>query len=230
MSADQSARDVVRALERMGDRSRLEGMARFGIDTTRAVGVTVTELRRFARDLGHDHELAAALWASGVHEARLLASLVDEPAMVSEAQMEAWVADLDSWDVCDGVCGNLFDRTPFALDKAVEWSGREPEFEKRAAFALMASAAVHRKDLPDAAFASLLPVIRAQAIDERNYVKKAVSWALRQIGKRSSGLNSRAVRTAEQIERSDSLAARWVARDAQRELRSDAVQARLRKS
>lgn len=205
-------------------------MSRFGIDTTRAVGVTVTELRRFARDLGHDHGLAAALWASGVHEARLLASLVDEPAMVSETQMEAWVADLDSWDVCDGVCGNLFDRTPFALDKAVEWSGREPEFEKRAAFALMASAAVHRKDLPDAAFASLLPVIRAQAIDERNYVKKAVSWALRQIGKRSSGLNSRAVRTAEQIERIDSRAARWVARDALRELRSDAVQARLRKS
>ncbi len=205
-------------------------MARFGIDTTRAVGVTVTELRRFARDLGHDHELAAALWASGVHEARLLASLVDEPAMVSETQMEAWVADLDSWDVCDGVCGNLFDRTPFALDKAVEWSSREPEFQKRAAFALMASAAVHRKDLPDAAFASLLPVIRAQAIDERNYVKKAVSWALRQIGKRSSGLNSQAVRTAEQIERIDSRTARWVARDALRELRSDAVQARLRKS
>ena len=205
-------------------------MARFGIDTTRAVGVNVTELRRFARDLGHDHELAAALWASGVHEARLLASLVDEPAMVSEAQMEAWVIDLDSWDVCDGVCGNLFDRTPFALDKAVEWSTREPEFEKRAAFALMASAAVHRKDLPDAAFASLLPVIRAQAIDERNYVKKAVSWALRQIGKRSPGLNSQAVRTAERIERIDSRAARWVARDALRELRSDAVQARLRKS
>jgi 3-methyladenine DNA glycosylase AlkD len=227
MSADERARDVVRTLERMGDRSRLEGMARFGIDTGRAVGVTVTELRRFARDLGHDHELAAALWASGVHEARLLASLVDEPAMVSEAQMEAWVADLDSWDVCDGVCGNLFDRTPFALDKAVEWSSREPEFQKRAAFALMASAAVHRKDLPDAAFASLLPVIRAQAIDERNYVKKAVSWALRQIGKRSSGLNRRAVRTAEQIERIDSRAARWVARDALRELRSDAVQARL---
>jgi 3-methyladenine DNA glycosylase AlkD len=230
MSVDERARDVVRTLERMGDRSRLEGMARFGIDTRSAVGVTVSELRRFARDLGHDHELAAALWASGVHEARLLASLVDEPALVSEAQMEAWVADFDSWDVCDGVCGNLFDRTPFALDKAVEWSNREPEFEKRAALALMASAVVHRKDLPDAAFASLLPVIRAQATDERNYVKKAVSWALRQIGKRSSGLNPLAIRTAEQIERIDSRAARWVARDALRELRSDAVQARLRKS
>jgi 3-methyladenine DNA glycosylase AlkD len=132
----------------MGDPSRLEGMARYGIRTDHAVGVTVTELRHLARGLRPDHELAAALWASGIHEARILASLVDEPARVSRAQMDAWVADLDSWDVCDGVCGNLFDRTPFVLDKAVEWSTREPELEKRAAFALMASAAVHRRDLP----------------------------------------------------------------------------------
>ena len=142
--------------------------------------------------------------------------------------MEAWVADLDSWDVCDGVCGNLFDRTPFALDKAVEWSTREPELEKRAAFALMASAAVHRRDLPDAAFASFLPVIREQSSDDRNYVKKAASWALRQIGKRSPELNARAIRTAEQIERTDALSARWIARDALRELRSDAVRARAK--
>jgi 3-methyladenine DNA glycosylase AlkD len=130
------AREVLQTLEEMGDPSRLEGMARYGIDTSRAVGLSVSELRRIARGLGRDHELAAALWAAGVHEARILASLVDEPARVSRAQMDAWVADLDSWDVCDGVCGNLFDRTPFALDKAVEWSTREPELEKRAAFAL----------------------------------------------------------------------------------------------
>jgi 3-methyladenine DNA glycosylase AlkD len=130
MTAEDRARDVVRTLQRMGDRSRLEGMARFGIDTGRAVGVTVTELRRVARELGRDHDLASALWASGIHEARILASLVDDPALVTEAQMEAWVVDLDSWDVCDGLCGNLFDRTPFALDKAIEWSAREPEFEK----------------------------------------------------------------------------------------------------
>lgn len=227
MTAAERAREVVRTLKAMGDPPRLEGMSRFGIDTNRAVGVSVTELRRVARDLGHDHDLATALWASGVHEARILASLVDEPARVSKAQMEAWVADLDSWDVCDGVCGNLFDRTPFALDKAVEWSTREPEFEKRAAFALMAWAAVHRKDLPDAAFASVLPVIRAQATDDRNYVKKAISWALRQIGKRSVELNARAIRTAEQIGRMDARSARWIARDALRELRSDAVRARL---
>lgn len=230
MPAEDRARDVVRTLERMGDRSRLEGMARFGIHTSRAVGVTVTELRGVARELGRDHDLASALWATGVHEARILASLVDDPALVTEAQMESWVADLDSWDICDGVCGNLFDRTPFALDKAVEWSAREPEFEKRAGFALMAWAAVHRKDLPDAAFASLLPVIRAQATDDRNYVKKAISWALRSIGKRSVGLNVRAVATAERIGRLDARAARWIARDALRELRGEAVQARLRKA
>jgi len=142
--------------------------------------------------------------------------------------MDAWVADLDSWDVCDAVCGNLFDRTPFALDKAVEWSAREPEFEKRAGFALMAWAAVHRKDLPDRAFASLLPLIRERSTDDRNYVKKAVSWALRQIGKRSAGLNTKAIRTAEQIEGMDARASRWIAHDALRELRSDEVQARLR--
>jgi len=203
-------------LEDMGDPSRLEGMARYGIRTDHAVGVTVTELRHLARGLRPDHELAAALWASGIHEARILASLVDEPARVSQAQMD------------DGVCGNLFDRTPFALDKAVEWSTREPELEKRAAFALMACAAVHRRDLTDAAFGSLLPVIREQASDDRNYVKKAVSWALRQIGKRSAELNARAIRTAEQIERTDARSARWIARDALRELRSDAVQTRLK--
>ena len=211
----------------MGDPARLEGMARYGIQTADAVGVTVTELRRLARRLGRDHGLAAGLWASGVHEARILASLVDDPALVTEAQMDAWVADLDSWDVCDGVCGNLFDRTPFALDKAAEWTAREAEFEKRAGFALIAWAAVHRNDLPDRAFAELLPTIRERSTDERTYVKKAVSWALRSIGKRSRGLNTKAIRTAEQIARIDARAARWVARDVLRELRGDPVQARL---
>ena len=211
----------------MGDPARVEGMARYGIRTDHAVGVTVTELRRLARGLRPDHELAAALWTSGVHEARILASLVDEPALVTEAQMDAWVSTLDSWDVCDAVCGNLFDRTPFALDKAVEWAGREPEFERRAGFALMAWASVHRKDLPDQAFASLLPTIRESSTDDRTYVRKAVSWALRQIGKRSPGLNAKAISTAERIGRIDTRASRWVARDALRELQSDAVQERL---
>jgi 3-methyladenine DNA glycosylase AlkD len=202
-------------------------MARYRIRADHAFGVTVTELRGLARRLRPDHELAAALWSSGVHEARILASLVDDVTLVTEEQMDAWVSGLDSWDVCDAVCGNLFDRTPFALDKAVEWTGREPEFERRAGFALMACAAVHRKDLPDRAFAALLPTIRASSTDDRIYVKKAISWALRQIGKRSAGLNAGAIRTAEQIGRIDARASRWVARDALRELRSDAMQSRL---
>lgn len=219
---------MLRTLEDMGDPSRIRGMARYGIRTDDAVGVTVTELRQLARGLRPDHELAAALWTSRVHEARILASLVDDPTLVTEEQMDAWVSDLDSWDVCDGVCGNLFDRTPFALDKAVEWAGREPEFERRAGLATMAWAAVHRKDLPDVAFAALLPTIHESSTDDRTYVKKAVSWALRQIGKRSKGLNAEAIRTAEQIGRIDTRASRWVARDALRELRSDAVRSRLK--
>ena len=203
-------------------------MARYGIRTDHAVGVTVTELRHLARGHPPDHELAAALWASGVHEARILASLVDDPTLVTEAQMDAWVSVLDSWDVCDAVCGNLFDRTPFALDKAVEWSAREPEFEKRAGFALMAWSSTHRKDLPDRSFAALLPTIRESSTDDRTYVRKGISWALRSIGKRSPALNAKAIRTAEQIGRNDGRASRWIGRDVLRELRSDAVQARLK--
>jgi len=212
----------------MSDPSRLEGMARYGIRTDHAVGVTVTELRHLARGHPPDHELAAALWASGVREARILASLVDDPTLVTEAQMDAWVSVLDSWDVCDAVCGNLFDRTPFALDKAVEWSAREPEFEKRAGFALMAWSSTHRKDLPDRSFAALLPTIRESSTDDRTYVRKGISWALRSIGKRSPALNAKAIRTAEQIGRNDGRASRWIGRDVLRELRSDAVQARLK--
>jgi hypothetical protein len=201
-------------------------MAGYGIDTSRAVGLSVSELRRIARGLGRDHELAAALWASGVHEARILASLVDEPARVSQAQMDAWVADLDSWDVCDGVCGNLFDRTPLALAKAVEWSAREPEFEKRAGFALMAWAAVHRKDLPDSAIAA--------ASDPRGGDRRS------QLREEGGLLGAAADRKAEpraqcpgdpdrRTARPDghTRSARWIARDALRELRSDAVRARL---
>lgn len=212
------------------DRTRLEGMSRFGIDTRNALGVTVTELRGLARRLGRNHDLAAALWESEIHEARILATMVDDPAHVTEAQMERWVSDLGSWDLCDQLCGNLFDRTPFVSDMALRWSRREAEFVKRAGFALMASSAVHRKDLPDARFEMFLPAIRAQASDDRNYVRKAASWALRQIGKRSLGLHRKAIATARQIERIDSRSARWIARDVLRELESAAVRERLRRT
>ncbi len=211
----------------MGDPGQLDGMARFGIKTDRALGISVTELRAFARTLGRDHRLADELWRSGIHEARILASIVDDPALVTEGQMERWVAAFDSWDLCDQVCGNLFDRTPFAFAKALEWSEREPEFTKRAGFALMAWAAVHRKDVPDRELEAFLRPIRDQATDDRTYVKKAVNWALRQIGKRSPGLHRRAVATARAIQRMDAPSARWIARDALRELESPAVRERL---
>lgn len=219
---------VLQQLRASADRSRLEGMGRFGIDTRNALGVTVTELRGLARRIGRDHDLAAALWQSEIHEARLLATMVDEPSSVTEAQMERWVSDLTSWDLCDQLCGNLFDRTPYAFDKALGWSRRDEEFVKRAGFALMATSAVHRKDVSDARFEVFLPAISAQATDDRNYVKKAVSWALRQIGKRSPSLNRKAIATAREIERIDARAARWIARDVRRELESPAVRDRLR--
>jgi 3-methyladenine DNA glycosylase AlkD len=203
-------------------------MGRFGIDTRNALGVTATELRGLARRVGRDHDLAAALWQSEIHEARLLATMVDEPSSVTEAQMERWVSDLTSWDLCDQLCGNLFDRTPYAFDRALGWSRRDEEFIKRAGFVLMATSAVHRKDVSDARFEVFLPAISAQATDDRNYVKKAVSWALRQIGKRSPGLNRKAIATAREIERIDARAARWIARDVLRELESPAIRGRLR--
>jgi 3-methyladenine DNA glycosylase AlkD len=211
----------------MADPEQRAGMARFGIDTEHALGIRVTELRAFARTLGRDHALAGALWRSGIHEARMLATLVDDPAAVTERQMEAWVRDLDSWDLCDGLCGNLLDRTPFAFAKAVEWSEREREFEKRAAFALMAWTAVHRKDVDDERFEAFLPLIVAQSTDDRTYVRKAVNWALRQIGKRSPHLNRLAIRTARQIRAIGTRPARWIASDALRELESPAVRERL---
>jgi len=204
-------------------------MARFGIATDRALGgSSVPYLRWLAKRLGKDHGLAAELWASGLHEARILAALVDEPDRVTEEQMEAWAAEFDSWDIVDGVCGSLFDKTPFAYAKAMAWSSREEEFVKRAAFALMAMLAVHDKQAPDSSFEAWLPVIEREAGDPRNFVRKAVNWALRQIGKRNRALNAKAIEAAERVRSTGPRSARWVASDALRELRSQPVQARLR--
>ena len=206
-------------------------MARFGIQPrTRVLGISVPALRSLAKEIGTDHRLAGELWRSGIHEARVLATMVDDPARVTEAQADRWARSLDSWDECDQLCSNLLSGTPFAFAKAVEWAGRNPEFEKRAGFALMAALSVHAKDAPDRAFERFLPVIRREATDERNFVRKAVNWALRQIGKRDERLHAEAITTAERIGRMDSPAARWIAADALRELRSDAVRARLARS
>lgn len=204
-------------------------MARFGINPDRALGVRIPDLRRLAKEFGKDHALALALWRTEVHEARILASMVDEPQRVTERQMESWVRGIDSWDVCDQVCGNLFDRAALASEKTVEWMGREEEFVKRAGFALAAWRAVHDRGAPDSEFVQLLPLIEREAHDPRNFVKKAVSWALRQIGKRNRSLNRSAVAAARRLaRRTDSTPARWVGKDALRELTSDAVQGRLR--
>lgn len=219
--------EVITTLRAMADSARLEGMARFGIRTETALGVTVTELRSLGRTLGRDHDLAVALWNTGIHEARILATMVDDPARVTQAQMEAWVDAFDSWDVCDQACGNLFDRTPHLLEKVRAWSRRDEEFVRRAAFALMACAAVHRKDLPDQHLERLLPLAERAAGDDRVYVKKAVSWAVRQVGKRSARLHGAAMRTAERIAEQGTRSARWIASDVLRELRSDAVLRRL---
>jgi 3-methyladenine DNA glycosylase AlkD len=181
-----------------------------------------------AKAIGKDHALAEQLWNSGIHEARILASMIDEPRLVTEEQVERWVAAFASWDVCDQCCGNLFDRTPFAYRKALEWSERSEEYVKRAGFALMAYLAVHDKRASDDAFEQFFPAIVAQATDERNFVKKAANWALRQIGKRSQRLNQRAIETAGAIGQIDARAARWIAADALRELTSEKVQQRLK--
>jgi len=203
-------------------------MARFGITTTNAVGGwSMPELRALAKRAGRDHALAAALWASGLHEARLLAPMVDDPGLVTEDQMESWAADFDSWDVVDGTCSALFDRTPFAAAKAIEWSARPEEYVKRAGFVLMATLAVHDRAAPDEAFERFLPIIEREAGDRRNYVRKAANWALRQIGKRNVALNATAVATAKRILRDQPRGSRWVASDALRELTGHAVRARL---
>ncbi|MDA4125121.1 MAG: DNA alkylation repair protein [Thaumarchaeota archaeon] len=224
------AQEVIRELRSLADPGSLKGMARYGISTGSALGLAIPTLRRIARKTGRDHGLALELWKSGIHEARILAALVDEPAKVTERQMEAWVADFDSWDVCDGCCGSLFDKTPFAFSKALEWSKRKEEFVKRAGYVLMAELAVHDKAAPDAAFLRFFGAIERGASDPRNFVKKAVSWALRQIGKRNKRLNREALNFAARISGLEGGAARWVASDAARELRSEAVQKKLRSS
>ena len=216
-------------MQRLGDPRRLEGLKRFGIHVAQQrFGLNAPQFRALARELGKNHALALQLWDTGNTDARILATLVDEPTLVTEAQMERWARDFDSWDVCDSACCYLFDKTGIAYRKAVEWSAREEEFVKRAGFALMAYLAVHDKRAPDAAFERFLPIIEREAGDERNFVKKAVNWALRQIGKRNSRLNRRAIAAARRIRKLHSRTARWIASDALRELQSEAVERRLR--
>ena len=218
---------ILEELRSKADPRNVEGMARFGISRERTLGISIFDLRPLAKRIGKDHKLAAELWSTRIHEARLLAGFIDQPEKVTERQMEAWAADFDSWDVVDQVCSNLFDQTKLAYAKAFEWSAREEEFVKRAGFVLMAALSVHDKDASDKEFVKFFPIIRRESTDERNFVKKAVNWALRQIGKRNLALNKRAIKIAVDISKIDSKSARWIAADALRELKGDKVQKRL---
>lgn len=208
---------VLSQLKELAEPTAREGMQRFGIDVTHALGVSIPALRALGKKIKKDHALALALWESRYHEARILASIIDDPAQVTARQIDAWVKEFNSWDLCDQVCGNLFDRTAFAVDKAIAFSKRKEEFVKRAGFVLMAEYAVHNKEAEDEVFLSFLPLIENEAYDERNFVKKAVNWALRQIGKRNARLRKAAISTAERILQQDGKAARWIAQDALKE-------------
>ena len=222
--------DIIQKLKSLSDTEAVKGMARFGINPENTLGVSIPKLRVIAKETGKDHNLAQQLWASGIHEARLLACFIDQPEMVTEMQMESWASGFDSWDVCDQCCSNLFDKTPLAYQKAGDWSNREEEFVKRAGFVLMAVLAVHDKKATDEKLLQFLPIIKRESMDNRNFVKKAVNWALRQIGKRNLNLNKAAMETAEEIQQSESKSARWIATDAIRELTSEAVQKKLTKA
>ncbi|MDD5072339.1 MAG: DNA alkylation repair protein [Candidatus Omnitrophica bacterium] len=214
-----TAEEILKKLRSLSNPKNIAGMARFGINSRNTLGVPIPALRKIARQAGKDHALAQKLWAAGIHEARILAGMVADPDRITPEEMDKWARDFDSWDVCDQVCSNLFSYTPVAHKKTLEWSGKKEEYYKRSGFALMACLAVHDKKAKDAAFMVYFPVIKRESTDERNYVRKAVNWALRQIGKRNPKLRKAALKAAKEIYNIDSKAARWIAADAIRELK-----------
>jgi len=223
-----SVEDVLERLKEKARPDQLEGMARYGMAVEKRLGVSIPELRILAKEIGKNHELALELWKTEVTETRIMATMIDDPEKLTEGQMEDWVKGINSWDVCDQVCMNLFEKSPLAWKKIIDWSSREEEFAKRTAFSLIACLAWHDKKIKDEKFVELFPVITRGATDERNFVKKAVNWALRNIGKRNQNLNKAVIGAAKEIQRLDSKAARWIASDTLRELESNAVQRRLK--
>lgn len=229
MASEKTADEVIERLRSLSKPENRDGMARYGINVEKAFYVSMPDLRALAKEMKKDHGMALALWDTDYHEAKILAGLIDDPKQVTEAQMDKWVAGFDSWDVCDQCCSNLFDKTQFAYGKALAWTQDEREFVRRAGYVMMATLAVHDKKAPDKIFELFFPFIIKGSIDERNFVKKAVNWALRQIGKRNADLNKKAIDTAKQIQDLDSKSARWIAADALKELQSDAVQKKINK-
>jgi len=221
-------KEVIKLLKNEGDLEKVKGMERFGIPSENALGVSMPVTRNLGRKIGKDHKLALALWDTGIYDARILAGLVDEPAKVTESQLERWARDFDSWAVCDGTCSNLFDKTPWAYGKCFDWSAKEKEFVRRAGYVMMAVLSVHDKKRPDADFIKFFPSIKGGAADNRNFVRKAVNWAVRQIGKRNRKLNAAAIKLSKEIQKQGSPSARWIAADALRELTNPKIQARLK--
>ncbi len=214
-------------LRRHSSKRNRDGMARYAIPSEHALGVSVKDIRTLGKSLGRNHVLAATLWRSGIYEARMLSAFIDEPARVTSAQMERWCADFDNWAICDTLCFHLFDRTAHAWPKVAQWRKRPGEFQKRAAFALLWALTVHDKDAGDVQFREGLGFVVEAANDERNFVKKAVNMALRAIGKRNPALNNSAIKVARRLAESSDATARWVGKDALRELSSDSVTRRL---
>ncbi len=212
------ASDVIDLLQQMASPKYRDGMLRFGIANSKALGVRIPDLRKLAKETKKNHALAQQLWDTDIHEARLLATMIADPKLVTERQIDGWVLDFDSWDICDQACSNLFARTQFAISKAMEYSNRDEEFVKRAGFVLMAALSVHDKKADDMVFIQFMPIIEREANDKRNFVKKAVNWALRQIGKRNNTLKPLAISTGERILQQNSKSAKWIATDALREL------------
>ena len=211
---------VLAEMRALRNPENVAGMKRFGIAATNALGLTTPEIRRIARNIGRNQPLAEQLWKTGIHDARILASMVASPAEISRATMDQWASEFDSWDVCDGCSYGLFDSTRWAESKIRKWAKDKREFVRRAAFAIMAGKAVHDKKAPDGVFLAWLPLIEQYAFDERNFVRKAVNWALRGIGKRNATLCAAAIACGERIREQDSAPARWIAADALRELRA----------
>jgi 3-methyladenine DNA glycosylase AlkD len=221
---------IIKKMKSYYNPRNLAGMARYGINVRKAYGVPTPVLRAMAKEIRGDHALAERLWATGIHDAKILAAFADDPAQVTEEQMERWARDFDSWDVVDQCMNRLFRRTASAHRKAVEWTAREEEYIKRAGFVMIACLAVHDKAAKDAVFERYLRLVRKGAGDERNFVKKAVNWALRQIGKRNLKLREAAIQTARRIQKMNSRSARWIATDALRELTNEETVARIRAS
>ncbi len=221
--------EIIQELEARSNPRDVEGMARFGINPGKTYAVRIPELRKIAKNVGKNHQLAAELWEAGYRETRILACMIEDPKQVTSEQMDLWAAEFDYWEICDQCCMKLFRMTPFAYQKVFKWSESQEEFNKRAAFALIAVLAVHDKKAPDEKFEQFFPLIIRESTDNRNYVKKAVNWALRHIGKRNIGLNKKSITVADEIKKIDSKSAKWIASDALRELKGEKVQERLYK-